>query len=182
MRVFREPYGGPPRHAWDLVDEVQLRINHAMNVGCHIEALSLRIQHIDYWLRVYLATEPVRKPALAQRNSPFGTLLNDCKTNGFHRAPNDLVKRLRDFAHARNEALHNFMKGAVTYAKLYEVLSGSASLHYEVIIYVLETSGVHVWSAPDGHPSRQVNVGDVAVDAKALANGLRSKIGWPPVL
>lgn len=111
------------------------RIKHAINAGCLLEVISLRLQIIDYWLRVYF----VNKAKLAKkRGKEFGLLLGQCKNLGFDQG---LYEKLLIFNKHRINAIHGFVVGKILYEKLNAVVTESKPLTVDVIIYVLENCG-----------------------------------------
>jgi len=50
-----------------------------LQCGCLLEVISLRLQIMDYWLRVYFVNEA---PTGTQRKKEFGALLDQCERLG----------------------------------------------------------------------------------------------------
>jgi hypothetical protein len=125
--------------------EVGGRVEHAWRSGCWIEAISLRHQEIDYWLRVYFVNN-----ALPGENRPWesGRLLNRCRELGLD---SDLHRRLSDFNKRRTDAVHNYVVGSITYAALKPIVKETVGLPKELAIYVLEHSG-EIMTPTSSHP------------------------------
>jgi hypothetical protein len=139
-----------------------LRIKHAKDVGCWIEVISIRLQVIDYWLRVYFVN---KAPVGYIRRKEFGRLLNQCREFGLGI---NLFNKLRVFSENRINAIHGFIVGRTDYENLKDVVFESESLISETIIRVLENSGVVITNL-DG----QYHVGDMIVNGGAIKEQLR---------
>ena len=111
------------------------RIQQAYRAGCLIEVVSLRLQVIDYWLRIFFAN---KAPAGERRQREFGRLLGQCKDLGLDLS---LFTRLKNFNDHRIRAIHGYVIGHTTYENLEPVVRESRSLSTDLIIFVLENCG-----------------------------------------
>jgi hypothetical protein len=139
-----------------------LRIKHAKEVGCWIEVISLRLQVIDYWLRVYFVN---RAPIGNSRRREFGRLLEQCRELGLE---NNIFNKLRVFNEHRINAIHGFIVGRTDYETLKDVVLESESLVTETIIHVLDNTGIVITSL-DGN----YNVGDMILNVETIKGQFR---------
>ncbi|MGZ8874793.1 MAG: hypothetical protein ACXW1E_08745, partial [Halobacteriota archaeon] len=93
-----------------------LRIKHAKDVGCWIEVISIRLQVIDYWLRVYFVN---KAPVGYMRRKEFGRLLNQCREFGLGI---NIFNKLHAFSEHRINAIHGFIVGRIDYENLRDVV------------------------------------------------------------
>jgi len=124
-------------------DELSSRINHAINSGCVIETISLRLQVMDFWMRVFFSN---RAPASQTREREFGRLLKQCFDLGM---PDVLYARLKAFNKQRIEAIHGYVIGCTSYDALEPVAIDSDRLLRDVVIFVVSNSGVAVRNRDD---------------------------------
>jgi len=134
-----------------------IRIKHAKEVGCWIEVISLRLQVIDYWLRVYFVN---CASAGSSRRREFGRLLEQCRELGFD---NNIYNKLCVFNEHRINAIHGFIVGRTDYDKLKDVVSESETLITEAIIHVLDNSGIVITSLDGSH-----NTGDMILNVETI--------------
>jgi len=143
FRLFRATGAGTEErikiHLQNL-DEITERLRYAVGVGCVIEVISLRLQVIDFWLRIYFTN---RAPAGTKREREFGRLLDQCRQ--IH-LPDDLHAQLREFNQRRIDAIHGYVVGSATYSTLEPVASNSDALMRDTIVFVLRNSGLPVGS------------------------------------
>lgn len=143
FRLFRADGVGTEeriqQHLMNL-DEISSRISHATASGCAIELISLRLQAIDFWLRVFFTN---RAPAGTAREREFGRLLRQCFDLGL---PESLYQRIQKFNQVRIDAIHGYVIGATSYDTLHPVAADSDILLREVIVFVVNNCGVVVRS------------------------------------
>jgi len=121
-------------HAQNIRD-VGRRIGRAKRAGCYIETISLRLQIIDFWLRIFF----VNKAAIGQkRRWLFDELLEQCKTIGMK---DDVCRKIISFNSKRIEAIHEFLTGKIKYEELLSVDKISETVAVEVVQYVLMNCG-----------------------------------------
>jgi hypothetical protein len=110
------------------------RTKHAYDSGCYIEVISLRLQHIDFWLRLFwVAKNRHGKIFEASDKRTFGVLVTDCGKVGFDAA---LVERMRSFNASRVDAIHKYLLGAIRYEDLKKVCDSHYGLDQAVGEYV----------------------------------------------
>jgi len=99
-------------NSYDIHD----RHRHALDSDCFIEAIAIRVQHIELWLRMYWVRENsgggVYSP---QDKRTFGVIINECAAIGL---PQDLEKDLRAFNDVRIDAVHKYLLGDTDYQQL----------------------------------------------------------------
>ncbi len=141
--------------------EVRQRILLAIRAGCFIEVISLRLQLMDYWLRIYFVENALPD---SKRDREFGRLLEQCSQLGLEPG---LVSRLREFNKSRIAAIHGFVVGHVRYPALEATARASQSLSRDLIAFVLQTTG-QVVTTLEGYP----NVGDMILNVPAALQNL----------
>jgi len=110
------------------------RTGHAMRNKCYLEVISLRLQHAEFWLRMYwVAKNPRRRIFDLDDRRTFGNLVKDCACLGFR---HDLVCRLKTFNRDRVDAIHRYLLGATDYDDLKKVCEDSTGLDGDVGEYV----------------------------------------------
>ncbi len=139
------------------------RIQIAIDLGFHIEVLSLRLQIIDFWLRIYYRN---KRPEGEQRQREFGRLIDQCKNLGFN---TDLATKLKDFNSHRVKAIHGYVIGKTTYEVLAPVVGESKSLSSETIAWVLENCGEVI----NNMKGRSFEVGDMILNWRAQIDQLQ---------
>lgn len=116
------------------------RSKHAYDVGCFIEVISLRFQHIDFWLRSFwVARNRKGKIFEATDKRTFGVLVADCEKLGFEPS---LVHRMRSFNVSRVDSIHKYLLGAIRYDDLKPICDAHKGLDSDVGSYVREQIGV----------------------------------------
>jgi len=122
--------------AFQNLKEGRDRTRHAMRNECYLEVISLRLQHAEFWLRMYWAAKnPGRRIFDPNDRRTFGKLVNDCACLGFRR---DLVSRLKRFNGHRVDAIHKYLLGATKYDELKRVCEDSTGLDGDVGKYVMQ--------------------------------------------
>lgn len=115
------------------------RSKHAYQNGCFIEVISLQLQYLDYWLRVFwVARNQKGKIFEPDDKRSFGALLTDCERLGFDPG---LVKRMREFNAARVDSIHKYLLGSIRYEQLKVVCDDYKGLTKEVQTYTASTVG-----------------------------------------
>lgn len=113
--------------------------------GFYIETISLRLQHIELYLRMfYVAKNKAGKiidPDLDKRT--FGSFINDCKNLGFKQ---QLIDEMNQFNSHRINAIHKFLMGEIQYDYLKTVCDDTTGLDERVRNYVINEIGISVKS------------------------------------
>lgn len=130
------------KKAFQNYKEGKDRSRHALQNGCYLEVISLRIQHAEFWLRIFYVVKNKRGKIFDPNDKrTFGVIINDCKQLGFS---HDLIKRLKDFNHHRVNAIHKYLLGKTDYEKLREVCTFTTGLDGEVGKYVRDNVGIPI--------------------------------------
>lgn len=162
FRVYRATGVGTEAHGEQFgraMGEIDGRIRHAKTVGCLIEVISLQLQVIDYWLRIYLMN---RMPDI-QRNREFGRLIEQCRSNGLS---SDVALRLKRFNETRVGAIHGFVIGTISYDRLREACATGDRLLVDTVTFVVRGCGEPADERPAAPP------GSVVLRLEAFANEL----------
>lgn len=116
------------------LSEIAGRTGYAIEQGCYLEAISLRLQLIEFWLRLYyVAANGKGKIFALYDRRTFGKIVHDCAQLGFEPA---LINRLSEFNKRRIDAIHKYILGATDYDELQRVCEQSAVLPDQVCDYV----------------------------------------------
>ena len=118
--------------------ELQSRITHGANAGCFIEVISIRLQVIDFWLRIYFANQ---RATNYDRRREFGALVSQCHALGLS---DDVTSRLLAFNRTRIDAIHGYVVGTTDYQKLEQAAAVADSLLRDVVVFVVSNSGTVV--------------------------------------
>lgn len=142
--------------------EIGYRINYAKSVNCQIEVISIRLQIIDYWLRIFFVN---KANDTEQREREFGRLLQQCNRLGLS---DELFTELQVFNKHRINTIHGYVVGFTSYEELVKIASNSESLSAKVITFVLLNCG-EVITKFDGY----FNVGDQIINVSAYIQQLQ---------
>jgi len=105
--------------AFKNLGEIMERADRAESLGFFVEAISLRLQHTEFWLRMFwVAKNPESKIFEPGDKSTFGNLIERCAKLNFKPA---LTHELRRFNKHRIDAIHKLLLGATDYDQLCEV-------------------------------------------------------------
>jgi hypothetical protein len=144
--------------------ELAARIKHAKETGCFIEVISLRLQFIDLWLRVFYENTPHQEP----RQREFGRLLKQCLKQGLEK---NLYDRIHAFNGDRIKAIHGYLIGVTTYEELRVVVETSEGLSEALAEFVVLNCGETV---TDQFEHQHHNRGDTVYHVSNLLARLRS--------
>lgn len=114
--------------------ELANRIRHAKQSNCLIEVISLRLQYMDIWLRVYFENTPHQEA----RQQKFGRLLKQCLQLGLDKG---LYDRIHRFNKDRVRAIHGYLVGVMRYEDLSVVVAESDGLSEKLVEFVLLNCG-----------------------------------------
>lgn len=117
--------------------ELGKRVRYAREGNCLIEVVSLRLQYMDIWLRIYFENTPHQD----KREQMFGRLLKQCLHQGLEKG---LYDRILQFNKDRVDAIHGYLVGVMKYDDLTRVVAESDGLSEELAAFVLVNSGVPV--------------------------------------
>lgn len=115
------------------------RAKKAFENQFYIEFISLKIQYLEFYLKIYwVIKNPDNKVLDENTQKFFGTLINECETFGFEPA---LLNKIKDFNSTRVKAIHKFMMGATSEAELKIVCEKYLKLGNELYNYVVDECG-----------------------------------------
>lgn len=120
--------------AMENLAELANRVRHAKSSNCLIEVVSLRLQYMDIWLRVYFENTSHHEV----RQQEFGRLLKQCLNLGLDK---DLYDRIYRFNKDRVKAIHGYLVGVMRYEDLSTVVAESDGLSEVLAEFVLVNSG-----------------------------------------
>ncbi|WP_422419180.1 hypothetical protein [Pseudomonas sp. GZD-222] len=138
FKLFRATEDNPQvEQSMSNMDTVASKIQHARSANCLIEVISLRLQFIDVWLRIYFSnTEQTEK-----REREFGRLLKQCFKAGLDK---DLYDLILQFNKHRVDAIHGYLIGVTSYEVLSRVIDESDGLAERLAEFVLLNCGEFV--------------------------------------
>jgi hypothetical protein len=126
--------------ALENLQELDLRVVKAVQAGCYLEAISLRLQYIELSLRSFWLIKNRQGKLLDPEDKrTFGQFIEDCARLGFDA---DLVKELQIFNKHRINAIHRYLLGAVGYEVFESVWNESATLPKRVLQYTGKIIGL----------------------------------------
>jgi len=135
FKLFRATEEQPEvEQAMANLAELAQRIRHARLANCLIEVISLRLQYMDIWLRVYFENTPHQEA----RQQEFGRLLKQCFQQGLEK---DLYDKIHKFNKDRVKAIHGYLVGVMKYDDLAPVVAESDGLSEALAEFVLVNSG-----------------------------------------
>lgn len=107
-----------------------------------IEFLSLKLQWIEFYLKIYWVTKnPYNKTLDHHVQKFFGTLINECENFGFDAK---LIFKLKEFNESRVKAVHKFLMGGTTEEELQIVSEKYSKLGNEISDYILNECGTFI--------------------------------------
>ena len=125
------------QHIGNVV-ELRNRIYHAIEANCYIEVISIRLQIIDYWLRLFFSNKAATDQ---KREREFGRLLKQVLNLGLEKA---LYEQLLEFNRHRINAIHGYVIGTTSYETINKVAIESDQLLRACVEFVIRNSGVIV--------------------------------------
>jgi len=115
------------------------RAKSALANNFYIEFISLKIQYLEYFLKIYWVSKNPDNEILDESNRKFfGTLIKECKDYGFDPV---LIDKIGSFNSERVNAIHKFLMGGTTESELKLVCEKNSKLGNELYNYVLDECG-----------------------------------------
>lgn len=140
------------------------KIALARSANCLIEVVSLRLQFMDVWLRIYFTnTEQIER-----RERDFVKLLKQCFRAGLQK---DIYDSILQFNKHRVEAIHGYLLGLTSYEVLSGVINESDGLAEQLAEFVLLNSGQFV---DESFETTYHNRGDTVYHLPSMLGDLRS--------
>ena len=119
--------------------EIANRSKHALQHNCYIVVISLRLQHIEVFLRIYwVAQNRYGKIYTTGDKRTFGQVIEDCASVGMRK---ELVTALKEFNRHRINVIHKYLLGATNYEQLRAVCEQHANLVQDISLYVAAEIG-----------------------------------------
>lgn len=146
--------------------ELSNRIKTARAQNFLIEVISLRIQYMDIWLRIYFENVP---PHEHVRQQEFGRLLRQCFDLGLEK---NLYDAILKFNKDRVKAIHGYLLGLTSYSALEEVVKESDGLSERLAEFVVINSGEIVTQE---FVNQHHNRGDAVYHIPNLLQNLKSR-------
>lgn len=111
----------------------------ALEKNFFIEFISLKIQYIEFYLKIYWVSKNPKNEVLDENSRKFfGTLIQECKDYGFD---SDLIEKISDFNKERVKAIHKFLMGGISESELKSFCVQNSKLGNELYNYVLDECG-----------------------------------------
>ena len=107
----------------------------AFEQGFYIETISLRLQHIELYLRMYVVVKNKKGKIIDSETDKrtFGNFINECDILGFDKA---LITEMKDFNEYRIKAIHKYLLGEIRHQDLKEVCLRTKGLDAKIREYV----------------------------------------------
>lgn len=115
------------------------RTRHAMEHECYLEAISLKLQWAELWLRLFWVAKNGGKIFERNDKRTFGVIVHSCEELGFDPS---LARQLRAFNEKRIDGVHKYLLGAIDYVELKAVCDEYEGLETLVMKYVARQIGV----------------------------------------
>ena len=125
------------------MDEFAKRVKHAKASNCLIEVISLRLQYMDMWLRIFFENTPHHE----KRQQEFGRLLKQCLHKGLNKL---LYDKIYKFNKERVNAIHGYLIGALKYDDLTKIISTTDGLSEDLTEFVILNSGTPMIENAEG--------------------------------
>lgn len=146
---------------------LKVRTGRAYAEGFYMEVISLSLQYIDYWLRLYF----LDKAKGQDRPKEFGRLLKACKPLGLR---GKLYDRLHRFNKERVKAIHGYVVGAIVYDELKDVAEESGILGQWTYLFVVSNAGEVITQLPE-----RLDDGDIIITPDSKTDPLLSSLRAP---
>lgn len=124
-------------------DEIyNLRTNCAREHKFHLEFISLKIQLLDFWLRIfYVNTKKDSEKEIKTEHATFGSMLCLCKDKIKHFNGEKLLEKLKDFNQGRINAIHYYVLGREPYDSLIKYIEESTFILKKLMKFVYDNCG-----------------------------------------
>ncbi|MFC3198256.1 hypothetical protein ACFOET_11595 [Parapedobacter deserti] len=123
------------------------RAKHALQAGHYIEFISLKIQYIEFYLKIFWVTKNPAGAILDQDSRKlFGAIINECESFGFDKK---IIADIKDFNETRIKAIHKYLMGGTDEQELQVVSLKHSKLGNAVYEHVINECGVVLNNATD---------------------------------
>lgn len=121
-----------PQLFFEHVRYVEYDAEAAYQNGYFLEAVSLRMLLLDFYLRAYVVgkTEEAVEPHSPQDRMTFGPLVKKARKLGL---PDDLTERLLAFNDRRVSGIHHYLLGRGSYQEIGDAYRGADYLDEEIL-------------------------------------------------
>jgi hypothetical protein len=111
----------------------------ALEQDFFIEFISLKIQFLEFYLKIYWVSKNPNNEILDENSRKFfGTLIQECKDYGFEIS---LIEKISAFNKERVKSIHKFLMGGITESELKSFCIKNSKLGNELYNYVLDECG-----------------------------------------
>ena len=124
--------------AWKNLNLIMSKADSAAAHGYFVEAISLRLQHAEFWLRMFLVAKNGKLFERDDRRT-FGNIVRECENAGLDLA---LVEELQTFNSHRIDAIHKLLLGGIDYDELGKVCEQYDQLPGKVGAFVRDAIGL----------------------------------------
>ncbi len=115
------------------------RAKSALENEYYIEFISLKIQYIEFYLKIFWVTKNPANLILEQNDRKFfGTIINECEGFGFD---NRIISNIKDFNDTRIKAIHKYLMGGTDENELKTISLKHSKLGNVVYEYVINKCG-----------------------------------------
>lgn len=134
---FRDLGVTDPQRFLDNARHVMQHAETAYEEGFFLEAVSLRMLLLDFFLRAFIVdrTDKIIEPYSRQDRIPFGRIVEKARQHGL---PQELTDRLLSFNEKRVAGIHHFFLGRASYQEIGRAYRDADRL-YEGIVEALVT-------------------------------------------
>jgi len=116
------------------------RAKNALQNENYIEFISLKIQYIEFYLKIFWVTKNPNNAILNHEDRKFfGTIINDCKDFGFD---SSIIFDIKDFNDTRIKAIHKYLMGGTDEQELKAISLKYSKLGNLVYQHVIDECGV----------------------------------------
>ena len=122
----------------------------ARSKGFYIEFISLKLQFVEFFLRVFYAVKSNGQIYAQNDKKTFGVIINECETVGFD---GTLIADLKNFNTHRVNAIHKFILGNTSNQELANACDEYQHLGNIIKNYVIGEVGVKV-DKPEEIPNK----------------------------
>jgi len=124
---------------------INLRSNCAREHKFHLEFISLKIQLLDLWLRIfYINTKEESEPDIKPKYASLGSMIELCKRKLIILGKEELLIKLKEFNLGRRNAIHYYLLGRDSYDSLEKYIYNSTFILKDLIEFVYNSCGTSV--------------------------------------
>ncbi|MHA8100881.1 hypothetical protein PQG46_03495 [Aquirufa nivalisilvae] len=118
-----------------IVDRAKIALKNEF----YIEFISLKIQYIEFYLKIFWVTKNPTNSVIDQNDKKFfGTIIKDCEDLGFD---SNIIANIKDFNETRSRAIHKYIMGGTDEQELKTISLKHSKLGNTVYEYVINECG-----------------------------------------